>query len=64
MATNSTYYKTPHQNNHTCEKFWKTSVKRIQKELTETIEHSINQSAIVTVLWCINLLLHAHCVVI
>ena len=36
----------------------------IQKELTENLEHSINQSAIVTVWWCINLLLHADCVVI
>ena len=36
----------------------------IQKELTENLEHSINQSVIVTVWWCINSLLHADCVVI
>ena len=35
-----------------------------KKEVTQTVEHSINQYAIVTVWWCLNLLLDADCVVI
>ena len=34
-----------------------------QKEVTQTVEHSINQSAIVTVWWCVNFFLDADCVV-